>query len=537
MLLDLRELAGTSSFETGLCIVGAGAAGVTLARQMLARGHEVMLVESGGVDFEADVQALAAGSTSGQPYYDLGDVNLRMVGGTTPIWGGRCAELESIDFAQRSWVPHSGWPITRDEMEPYYVRAAGELSIARPDAGRDALMRTLPILRRLETDGLRVGCWSFDDRRNRYTLPNIRDVADHPKARLLVHATATGLALSDDGRRILSVTVRDVGGREAVIRAGRIVLALGGLETPRLMLASNEVAPAGIGNGRDLVGRFFMEHPHARGGRLETTASWPLLAAFGRSHRVGGTRHAALLGLQEEEQTRSQTLNSAFTLGARQGEREAQFWAMKSYNAMKHRLNPSALNRRLWRGVKDTALWVHERVDPLRPWALVRSGARQLAMIMRAEQAPNPDSRLTLTADRDALGMPRAELDWRLTELDKHTVRVMVARMDSALKRLGLGAAVPSPWLEDPATLWYSDPLISAHPLGGYHHMGTVRMADDPARGVVDRNGKVHGVENLYVAGSAVFPTSGWANPTFTILALALRMGDHLDQLAPAAAR
>ena len=534
MLHDLRDLAGPQTFDAPVCIVGAGAAGITLARRLLACGHEVLVVDSGGADFEAELQALAAGTSSGHPYYDVGDVNLRMVGGTTPIWGGRCAELDPIDFEARPWVPHSGWPIGHADLAPYYREAARELEIAAPEAGRTVLMQRFPMLRALDTDTLRVGCWSFDDKPNRFAMPNLGDVVGHPRARLLTHATATALTLSGDGRRIHSVTVKDVSGRQATIRAGRFVLALGGIETPRLMLASNDVAPAGVGNQNDLVGRFFMEHPHARGGRLETPASWPLLAAFGRTHRVDGMRHAALLALQAEAQRTHATLNSAFTLGARQGERDAQFWAMKTYNAMKHRLNPSAGNRRLWRGVKGTALWVHERVDPLRPWLLVKSRARELAIIVRAEQAPNPDSRITLGGERDALGVPRVDLNWRLTELDKHSVRVLVEAMDGEMRRLGFGQVVPAAWLEDPATLWRNDPLISAHPIGGYHHMGTVRMADVPSQGVVDRDGKVHGVENLFVAGSSVFPTSGWANPTFSLMALALRLGDHLDRLGPA---
>ncbi|WP_207477027.1 FAD-dependent oxidoreductase [Arenibaculum pallidiluteum] len=534
MLIDLRELSEPQTFDVPVCIVGGGAAGITLARRLLAHGHTVMLVESGGIDFEPGIQALAGGSSSGEPYYDPGDVNLRMLGGTTPIWGGRCAEFDPIDFAPRPWVPDSGWPIARDELASYYREAAAVLEITPPAEGRAALMQALPVLRALDGDTLSVGCWSFDDKPNRFTLANIRDVVDHPRARLLVHATATGLELSPDGRRILSVTVADIRGGKASIRAGRFILALGGIETPRLMLASNAVAPAGVGNDHDLVGRYFMEHPHARGGRLESEAAWQLLAAFGRTHRVGGTRHAALLRLPDEAQARLGTLNSAFTLGARQGERDAQFWAMKTYNAMKHRLDPSATNRRLWRAVKGGALWLHERVDPLRPWLLVKSRRRELALIVRAEQAPNPDSRIRLGGERDALGVPRIDLDWRLTELDRHSVRMLVTAMDQALRGRGLGRAIPAAWLEDPTVLWRTDPLISAHPIGGYHHMGTARMAETPGRGVVDRDCKVHGIENLYVAGSAVFPTSGWANPTFSIVALALRLADHLDSLSPA---
>lgn len=528
MLRDFRDPGGPAAIDADICIAGGGAAGLTLARRLGGLGRKVLVVESGGLDYEARVQSLSAGTSSGQPYYDLDHVNLRMLGGTMPIWGGRCAALDPIDFERRPWIAHSGWPFGPAELEPYYRHAAQLLGIAPPDEGRQGLLRRLPLLADLDRGDLRVGAWSFDDRSDRFR--SLDDLTRHPHICLLTHATALSLDMTGDRRSIGSLTVGDVEGRRGVVRARFFVLALGGLETPRLMLNSDQAAAHGVGNARGLVGRFFMEHPHARGGRVETRAVWPLLQAFGRSHRAGGSRAAALLTLSPEAQRRRQTLNAACTLGARQPAAARQAWAMRAYGHLKHDLSPSAVNRRLWRGLKTTAVRLHEWVDPLRPWLLVQAGRRELAVILRAEQAPNPESRVRLGGQRDALGQRRIDLDWRLSDLDKHSVRVLVEALDTGLRRRGLGTVVAADWLDDPAILWRSDPTISAHPIGGYHHMGTARMGLDASDSVVDADGRVHGLENLYVAGSAVFPTSGWANPTFTILALSLRLGDHLAE-------
>ena len=155
--------------------------------------------------------------------------------------------------------------------------------------------------------------------------------------------------------------------------------------------------------------------------------------------------------------------------------------------------------------------------------AFHKLGIRDVALVVRAEQSPNPNSRVVLSNQRDALGVQRAALDWRLTDLDVRSVRGLVRALDEELQRTKLGRVETEPWLADGTSSWRTDPLISSHPIGGYHHMGTTRMSDDPRFGVTDPHGRVHGIENLYVVGSSVFPTAGWANPTLTIAALALR--------------
>jgi choline dehydrogenase-like flavoprotein len=201
---------------------------------------------------------------------------------------------------------------------------------------------------------------------------------------------------------------------------------------------------------------------------------------------------------------------------------------MRAYSAIKHRTAPTKRGRRLWTTTKRAASFAQKLVDPLRPWLLHKAGLLDIALLVRAEQAPNPDSRVTLTRDEDALGMKRVQLDWRLSHIDVRSVDVLVRTLGEELARLGLGKVVPASWLKEGQS-WHSDPLISSHPIGGYHHMGTTRMAEDPRLGVTDARTCVHGIANLYVAGSSLFPTSGWANPTLTIIALALRTADHIS--------
>jgi choline dehydrogenase-like flavoprotein len=199
---------------------------------------------------------------------------------------------------------------------------------------------------------------------------------------------------------------------------------------------------------------------------------------------------------------------------------------MKAYSGIKHRMAPTRRGRALWMATKKAAGWAQRHLDPGRPWLLHKLGRLEVALLVRGEQAPNPDSRVRLTGERDAAGLPRVALDWRLGELDVRSVAVLVAALDRELGRLGLGRVEPASWLEQGA--WRTDPLVSSHPIGGYHHMGTTRMGTDERTSVTDAEGRVHGLANLWIAGSSLFPTGGWANPTLTIVALAMRTADRI---------
>ncbi len=518
-VIDLAHDA-PARLRADVAVVGAGVAGVTIARRLLKHGLSVILLESGGVDYEADIADLNRGKIIGRPYYDLAHARLRFFGGTTAIWGGRCAELDPIDFETRDWVPYSGWPISYETVIPYYYEARMALGLP--------CRAPLRAGHAFDLDELVQPAWWFDDRFDRFTLGACADLVADPRCKIVIHATVNQLVPEASGRRIEALEAVHPGGRAMRIEARHFVLAAGGIENPRLLLASRSVHPAGIGNENGLVGRFFMEHPHARGGRIVAAAPWRLLAASAMRRNGAHGYQAQVIAAAPELQRRERLLNSSLTIAARKPAGGKATLLKRAYLRTKEKTPPTFVGRTLWRATKGAARALRRASDPLLPWTFHRLGRVELALVIRAEQAPNPDSRVRLTDERDALGMPRIALDWRLSALDKHSVNGLVAATGRELVRLGLGQVDPAPWLTDPDCEWHADPLISAHPIGGYHHLGTTRMADDPRRGVTNSDGRVHGIANLYVAGSSIFPTGGWANPTLTIMALALRTADRL---------
>ncbi|QDP19526.1 FAD-dependent oxidoreductase [Sphingomonas xanthus] len=507
-----------------VAIIGSGAAGQAAARRLLKHGCRVVIIESGGIDHEAEAADLNAGEIVGQPYHPLDHSRLRFFGGTTAVWGGRCAELDPIDFERRSWVPHSGWPIAPDDI-------AGEAEEARQMFGveRAAPPQQDSILNRFSPEELAVRWWSFDPKFDRFTIDRASDLESDPRCTLLIHATVREIIPAPDLQSIERLDIVKPDGRVIDVRARHFLLAAGGIENPRILLASNSVATAGLGNGHDLVGRYFMEHPHARGGRIIGRFEWQWLSAFAK-RRVGGVEMSPAITPSSALQRREGLLNSAITVAVRQPEGGSHPLLKRAYLHVKHRTAPTRRGRSLWKATKQLVRGYTGAIGPLHPWAMKRLNNLDLALVVRAEQAPNPDSRVLLSDSRDASGMPRARLDWRLSAIDVDSVAGLVAAIGREAERLGLGTAEPATWLSAGSKQWVSDGLVSAHPIGGFHHMGTTRMADDPKRGVTDSWGKVHGLANLHIAGSSLFPTGGWANPTLTIVALALRTADRIAE-------
>ena len=538
MLIDFAETDIGQELSTGICIVGAGAAGVTLARGLAAHGMDVCLLESGGLDHDPATQSLGVGENIGMPYYDLDQSRLRFFGGTTAIWGGRCAPLDDIDFAERDWVPHSGWPIAGEDLVDGYRAAHRDLEIGPFEYG-DSLWQTLATEPpAFERNRFVTPFWRFDDVRERFSAGRAQDIFDHPKVRTLIHANVVHLQAATNAARLDHVVVASLGGRRAKVRANVYILACGGIENARLLLAANDVESAGIGNRHDLVGRFFMEHAHGRLGRLETGRAFELWRRFRKrfprsaGNNGGNTATtvpiAPVLAPAPHLQQELGILNTAMTFKFQRDPRHGVPTMQRLYQGLKHHLPPSRNNRHLWHGYRSLAAWYQRRLERTVNRGLAALPNRRLNVMIRAEQAPNPCSRVRLSTARDALGLPKADLDWRFTEQDKHTLRQLAETLDAELTRLGAGRLTPEPWLYDGSLAWPLDATVGNHPIGGYHHMGTTRMSDDPKTGVVDRNCAVHGYPNLYIAGSSVFTTGGWANPTLTILALAHRLNEHL---------
>ena len=530
MLIDLRNEPEAVIPRADVCIIGAGAAGITLARSLAAQGHTVTLLESGGLDFEQETQDLYKGENVGLPYYDLDQARLRFFGGTVAIWGGRCARLDPIDFERRNWVPHSGWPIGYGELEPYYRLAHDTFELGNFDysAGCWAELQRKPIP--FDTRKIDTSFWRFDEVSERFTADMDDDLFVRPDVCVVLHANVVGIQARSTADAVAHVRIATRRGLVRAIEAGYYVLACGAIENARLLLASNDVEKAGIGNSRDQVGRYFMEHPNGRLGRVRTCDPVGIWSVFQKRFRRSGPPLAPALRMSDAIQKRFKTLNCSVTFKLQRDPKKGVAMGNKLYHGIKHTLDPDMRGRFFNRTYRRIRAWFHrgvrETVEKLR----AKAGVTQLYVLVRGEQAPNPDSRVRLSQEKDAFGVPRAQLDWQLSEIDKHTARIMTQTLDKEFRRLGIGEVEPGEWLNQPGTAWPVDPTVGNHPIAGYHHMGGTRMSSNPDEGVVDAHCRVHNYGNLYVAGSSVFPTGGWANPTLTIVALSLRLADHLHE-------
>lgn len=517
MFRDFNDGDDGTVIETDLCIVGAGAAGITLARELIGAKRDVLVIESGGLHGDPATQALCEGKIVGTPYPALDSTRLRFFGGTTNHWDGHCTPLEAIDFEKRDWVPHSGWPIRLDDLQSAYVRAQRLCELGpcdyRPGTWRDAL----PGLIAFESERLVNRLWQFSTPTrfgDRY-----RDELDKAaNVQVLLNANVVEIVADETASTVRELKLLSLGGRTGTIRPHTVVLACGGIENARLLLASNRVVKNGLGNGNDLVGRFFMEHPHAIMAFAVPEVGLEQLAVyygdFPGAIPEGKAIFQAKPGLTEKAQREERLLNCCIDVGWGYHRSPGYRTFRDAVKALARGRVPDDLGRAVMTMVGDLGglgEGLYRRIrDRFVFW-----------FACSVEQTPNASSRVMLDDERDALGLPIARLDWRLSPLDKITARRACRLVGEAFARHGLGRMRLDPWLLADDSTW--EDLTPR-----YHHMGTTRMSDDPKTGVVDRNCRVHGIDNLYIAGSSVFATSGYANPTLTIVALAVRMADHL---------
>lgn len=527
---DIEDLEPGTRLTCDLCIAGGGAAGLSLARALSDSGLNIVLLESGGLDFEPEQQLLGAGANLGYPYYRVSDSRLRMLGGTTTIWGGRCAPLDEIDFESRSWVPHSGWPIGLSELLPGYERACADLQIGEVFGGEDmwrVMGDDLPAFHRHLLD---YRFWRFDELKERFSASRCGDLFAAANVRVITHASVAEIEVAASRDRVKRLQVQGIEGPRATVEARKYVLACGGIENARLLLASRDVEPAGVGNRHDQVGRYFMEHPHGRLGTVQTKTPWNLWNRLSTRFPKNGAPLAVALRAASDRQRRRGMLNTVITFKLQANPSSGSALTNRVYQSLRHQLNPTRANRRLWHWYKSAAMAYQRNLRPSIERVRVRFSDRKLCVMIRGEQAPNPESRVVLSERRDRLGQPVADLVWRLSAIDKHSLRELADVLGVELRRLDMGTFQPESWIFDEDPGWPVDATVGNHPIGGYHHMGTTRMSRDPRVGVVDAHCRVHGYPDLYIAGSSVFPTAGWANPTLTILALTHRLQDHLRQ-------
>ncbi len=434
-----------------------------------------------------------------------------------PTTGAACARRStSADFRPQPWIAHSGWPIGSADLAPFYPRAHEILDLG-PGGFDPQDLIPAPGLLALAPERLTARVF-------RYSVPPtwlgekyLGTFESAGAVELWLHANLVDIELASDGRAAAFV-VRSLDGKLARVRARCFVLALGGIENARLLLSCDSQVEGGIGNQHDLVGRFFMDHLGLAFGRvLITSPGWERAYLRGHHPNAGGHEVQHAIAPSDPLRRSALILNSAVAFGKITYERPRSegYGALHDIKeGLRERRMPDDFLANLWRVVTDLdgiarGLW--ERFDPT------------TYLTMESEQAPNPDSRVRLAAERDALGMRRVALDWRLSEIDHRTVRTVAHTLALELGRLGVARVQLNEWLLDSGQGWPDD-LTPSH-----HHLGTTRMAAGPRQGVVDRHGQVFGCGNLYVAGSSVFPTGGFANPTVNLVALTLRLAEHLQ--------
>jgi choline dehydrogenase-like flavoprotein len=514
MFTDFRESVAPEQFDCDLCVIGAGAAGISMALRLANSRLRVCLIESGGFDPDPAVQSLYEGESVGNERADPLGCRLRYFGGTTNHWQGWCAPLDASDFEPRSWVPNSGWPISKQDLDPYYEAAQQilELGAYRYEMGQlPSEDRDIPPF---DPQKLRVRYWQYSPP-TRFGTRYRENLRRATNIEVVLHANTVKIETDAAATRVEAIHVRTLTGRAGLVRARYFVLACGAMENTRLLLQTRDVAPQGLGNSSDALGRFFLQHPERIVAEVMTDAPESLVRAFDRRQsEVGAIRAHITCAAPLQEQFR--LLNAGFDVLVRK-DFGAGYTALREVRGDIQRGEwPSNLDKRIWAVLTDLGGVAGD------VYKSVRGEVTSLELIAHAEQTPNPESRLTLTSERDALGMPKLKVDWQLTRDDKRSMLESTLRVGEELARLKLGRIKIEEWLLAGEDVW-PNPIWS-----GCHHMGTTRMSNDPGSGVVDRDCRVHGVTNLYVAGSSVFPTGGYVTPTFTIVALALRMADHI---------
>ena len=557
MIADARTAGLTDRIETDVAIVGSGPAGITLALELAKAGIDVVLVEAGGRRFSRKEQNFyAAEGITPETHGPVDMFRRRVLGGSSTVWGGRCIPFDPVDFETRPWMRHARWPIRYDDVAQYYARAC-----AYAEAGAPLFDATHALPG--EPPAIVPGVTSPDavlDRIERFSHPTdfarwyAEPLQGSPNIRLFTHAPVEQILTSDGGHRATGVRLRiatgDGQGRRVIVAATRVVVAAGGLETVRLLLASNEARACGLGNERDLVGRFYQCHLEGEIGTITFTGP-QVDTRLNYSRAPDRTWCRRYLWLSPEAQWREAlaglvlrpshpnivdpehghpvlsamylvknliVAEYARKMTSLEAVARAKFdgGAWRFYAA--HLRNVLAGAPRL---AQFGAMWTRHRILARRKLpSVVLADPRGIYPIdINAEQEPNPDSRVTLGHARDALGMRRLVIDWQTTADDHDRLARGMRLMQAALApsgtaRIDLGAD-------------FEACVARRVPVGG-HHVGTARMATDRSEGVCDANAEVFGTRGLYIAGAACMPTSGFANPTLMLLALTLRLSEHL---------
>ena len=505
MFTDIAEIGEQTKLRKQVIVVGSGIAGAEVSTYLARHGREVLLIESGRQQFDPSIQALNEVTFLGKRHRELnpnsyyhrylppelrGVSRVRQFGGTSNVWTGKWKYLQPSDFEARPWVENSGWPIDFTDLLEYYRSAAKDYGFG--DLEAEAKRAEIVTLRAaIAKEGLKVSSFYWEEKPTRTAARFGDEMRRSKHLQVVMGATATELRLDESHQRVTAVVCRSLEGKEIVVEGDAVILATGAFESARLLLASDRQLPAGIGNAHDLVGRFYTDHPKHHTGTLtpgELTRQYASELQYAPKPRF-----CTCFALDDQTQAAHQLL-------------EHVLYLKPIYESKIDRL------RRLFS--KQSAC---------------RDGIGAIASYrvkFVTEQAPHQNSRIQLGTERDPLGQRKLAVDWNFTEQDRRSLAKTLSLLTDRFEAVGLG------------TFNFGDkPPALETMTDAAHQMGTTRMAKQPEAGVVDTDCRVFGTDNLYVASSAVFPTGPSYSPTFTILALARRLGEQLLEQIPASGR
>ncbi len=543
MLTDGRDIPTATDFVADLCIVGSGPAGLAIARELSGSRLKILLIERGDVTDQAAAD-LKSDLEFESPHFRLPLGTLRnQFGGMATTWkpllldgsnAARYLPLDPIDFETRYWVPYSGWPVTFDEMAPYYDRARKLCGIESFDYHGPLPETALAPLSSpsgdLVTRLAQLGPAAA------FTIQPLAELTSSDHVHVVTNAVAVEVVSgegTDDG--MATTSVRTPGGSPCTVRSRAVVLAGGAIENARLLLNSTTQYPAGLGNQFDNVGRFFMEHPRVLlgGGSFLRLGVVDLY----RTHKLAAQVVEGRLTLSERVLRREELLNGKAYIVPNYRLSTSQVHAARSarmaINSIKLRRSLERVRRELVgaRRHAPSLVWHHVLHRELSgseesvPGSEERNGfvAKSFELVYEPEQAPNRVNRVTLSQRRDTFGYLVPHLYWRWSEIDLLSMRRVGQIFASELRASGVAELV-----QEEDVIYPQSDLAPRPPRSAHHLLGTTRMNDLPRLGVVDRTCRIHGSSSVYVAGASVFPTGGCANPTLTVVALAIRLTDEL---------
>jgi choline dehydrogenase-like flavoprotein len=542
-----------------VAIVGAGPAGIVTALELADAGLSVLVLESGARGFNADAQRLGeAASWDPQRHASMSMATRRQLGGASVIWGGRCVPFDPIDFEQRDLVPDGTWPVRYEELAAFFQRACDWLVCGRAAFDRAALRHLPPSLVPGLPDG-DVLSSTFE----RWSLPTdfgseyLARLQRSPRLRLITGLTCTKVVCAPGEHRVEQLEARGADGRGVSVRARRYVLSCGGLETTRLLLASPGPHGSPLGDHSGHLGRWYMGHVEGTVARVRLSTP-PRETIFGYERDLDGVYVRRRLSFSAVTQRRLGLPNMVAWLAnpnlpdPRHGSGVLSFAYLALASPLGRIFAPDAQRDSLTgRGVPGAPYWKTDP-GPVRDHArnlirdagattrfIVGFGARRFLARRRrvpgffvysptntyplqfhGEHLPNRESRVTLAGERDALGLPRLNIDIRFSEDDIAGVLRAHRKWDEHLRRHGCGRVE---YLEDDVAA-----TVREHVGGGFHQAGTTRMSARPEDGVLTPQLAVHGFDDLFVASSSAFVTSSQANSTFMIVAFAVRLADRL---------